>query len=145
EVARTPTLLLRAGTLSALVQAGNVMLVWFVGQAIHADVPFSFFWILTPMVTLLTLLPISVNGIGVREHATVMLLAPFGVDYGSAISLAVLWFAVHVSVSILGGAVYLFGDFPKLQTPAERPVEVTRGPIDRHSDQGRAGQYPRAA
>ncbi|MBI3409361.1 MAG: flippase-like domain-containing protein [Planctomycetes bacterium] len=145
RVVRAPAALVQATGLSIVVQVGNVLLVWLVGQAIHAEVPFSFYWILTPMVTLLTLLPISVNGVGVREQATVILLAPFGVGQGSALSLAVLWFAAHATVSVMGGFVYLFGHFPKPELPAEKPGEVTCESIDRDSDQGRARQYSQAA
>jgi uncharacterized membrane protein YbhN (UPF0104 family) len=75
---------------------------------------------MVPMVTLLTLLPISLNGMGVREAGTILFLAPLGVARSTALSLAVLWFAVFTTASLLGGAVYLFGRFPK---PEERTDE----------------------
>ncbi len=115
-----PRLLLGATVLSLVVQAANVILVWLVGLALGAPVPAFYYWIMVPMVTLLTLLPISLNGIGVREGGTNLFLAPLGVARGTALSLAVLWFAVFTSVSLLGGAVYLFGRFPK---PQVRPDE----------------------
>jgi hypothetical protein len=64
------------------------------------------------------LLPISVNGMGVREEATVLFLAPLGIAEGTALTLSVLWFAVCASVSLLGGAVYLFGHFPRPEASA---------------------------
>ena len=36
-----------------------------------------------PVVALLTLLPVSLNGMGVREWGTVLLLAPLGVGAGA--------------------------------------------------------------
>ena len=56
--------------------------------------------------------------------------------WGTALSLAFLWFAVYAAVSLLGGAVYLFGRFPKPETPAQTPAEVTCGSLGGDSDQG---------
>lgn len=140
-----PRILVAATLLSIFVQVANVALVWLVGLAIRAQVPATFYWVLVPMVSLLTLLPVSVNGMGVREGATAILLAPLGVDQGTALTLAFLWFAVHASVSLLGGLVYLFGRFPKPDSPAQSPGEVSRGSFDCDSDQGRAGQHCKAA
>src|SRR5438270_671286 len=55
-----------AGTagLSVVVQAVNVIVVWLIGRAINAPVPGVYWWIVVPMVTLLTLLPVSVSGMG---------------------------------------------------------------------------------
>jgi uncharacterized membrane protein YbhN (UPF0104 family) len=133
-----PGLLLSTTALSLVVQAANVLVVWLVGLAIDAPVPAAYYWILVPMVTLLTLLPISLNGMGVREGGMVLFLAPLAVGEGTALSLAFLWFAVFTAASLCGGAVYLFGSFAR---PEVRPDHE---PVRRDSDQGRARQ-PRAA
>ena len=56
--------------------------------------PPAYYGVLVPLVSLLTLLPISLNGMGLRELATVVLLAPLGVGAAEAVTLAVLSFAV---------------------------------------------------
>jgi uncharacterized membrane protein YbhN (UPF0104 family) len=133
-----PRLLVYGSALSLVVQAANVIVVWLAGQALGLSVPGAYYWILVPMVTLLTLLPISLNGMGIREGGTVLFLAPLGIDETAALSLAFLWFAVFTAVSLLGGCVYLFGRFPRPQ------VQDSHGSVDRDSDQGRARQ-PKAA
>jgi uncharacterized protein (TIRG00374 family) len=145
-----PRILVGTLVLSLFVQAANVLVVWLIGQALHAPIPTAYYWVLVPMVSLLTLLPISVNGMGVREEATVLFLAPLGIAEGTALTLSVLWFAAHASVSLCGGAVYLFGHFPKPETPAQTPAgahtrEVTCGSLGSDSDQGRTGQHRQAA
>jgi uncharacterized protein (TIRG00374 family) len=134
-----PRLLLGTTALSLVVQASNVLLVWLVGRAIDAPVPVSYYWILVPMVTLLTLLPISLNGMGVREWGTVLFLAPLGVGQGTALSLAFLWFSVFTAASLCGGVIYLFGSFPRPEVGPDH--ETVRG----DTDQGRAGQSRAAA
>jgi len=141
---RQPRLLAGTTFLALIVQALNVVIVWLVGQALHVEVPGAYYWVLTPMVTLLTLLPISVAGTGVRELSTALMLAPLGVGHDVAVSLALLWFAVFAAVSLAGGIVYLVG---RSALPAAGPGEVSadHGSIRHHPDQGRAGQSTQAA
>jgi glycosyltransferase 2 family protein len=140
-----PRILTVTLALSLFVQAANVAIVWLIGRAIHAPIPGTYFWVLVPMVSLLTLLPISVNGMGVREKAMVLFLAPLGIAEGTALTLSMLWFAVCAAVSLLGGAVYYLGHFPKPETPVLPAREVTHESIRGDSDQGRTGQHQRAA
>jgi uncharacterized membrane protein YbhN (UPF0104 family) len=143
---RSPRLVAGTALLSVYVQVSNVVLVWLLGLALHAQVPGAFYWVLVPMVSLLTLLPVSVNGMGVREGATALMLVPLGVSHGTALTLAFLWFLVHVAASLSGGVVYLFGRFPKPVTQSEFSAEVPAdGCVDCDSDQGRAGQFGKAA
>lgn len=138
-----PGLVAHTSVLSLLVQAANVLLVWQVGLALQADIPPGYYWVLVPMVSVLTLVPVSVNGMGVREGGTALLLAPLGVPQATAVTLAFLWFAVHVAVSLLGGLVYLFGRFPKPLQASE--AKDDHGSLDRDSHQGRTRQLDQAA
>jgi hypothetical protein len=135
---REPGLLAATTLLSVVVQAANVVLVWLVGEALGAPVPFAYYWVLVPLVTLLTLLP-SHNGIGVREGGMVLLLAPLGVEAGTAVSLGFLWFAVFTTASLIGLGFYLFCRFPRYEERSDAGV------IGDHSHQGRARQPAAAA
>ena len=132
-----PRLILTTTGLSLIVQAANVILVWLVGRAIGAPVPGSYYWILVPMVTLLTLLP-SVNGIGIREGGVLLFLHPLGVDEPTALTLSFLWFAVFTAASLVGAGIYLFGNFSR---PEEQSDDESFGG---DSDQGRARQLKAA-
>jgi uncharacterized membrane protein YbhN (UPF0104 family) len=134
-----PRLLIVTAAQSIVVQLANVMLVWLIGLALDLSVPPLYYAIFVPMVTLLTLLPISLNGMGIREGSTVLFLAPLGVSQGSALCLAILWFFVLTVVSLCGGVVYMFGYFPRPE------VQTHYGPIGGDPHQGRAGQSQAAA
>jgi uncharacterized membrane protein YbhN (UPF0104 family) len=134
-----PQLLLWTTLLSLFVQGSNVVLVWLVGQAIDAPVPASYYWIVVPMVTLLTLLPVSLNGMGVREGGMALFLAPLGIREATALSLSFLWFSIYTAISLCGAVVYLAGSLPR---PEESKEDEH---IDRDSDQGRTGQFAAAA
>lgn len=134
-----PGLVVAATGLSVVVQGANVALLWLVGKALGLDVPFAYYVVMVPMVSLLTMLPISVNGIGIREGATILFLAAAGISEAQAISLSVLWFMVFTMASLLGGIVYLLGDVARPEGGFNDAV------ISDHSDQGRTGQSRAAA
>ena len=139
----TPHIVLTTTLWSFGVQAGNVILVWLVGKSIGSEVPASFYWILVPMVSLLTMLPLSFNGMGVREGATILFLAPLGIAEDRAVTLALLWFLVFVAASLIGGVVYLFGGIkkPQVDNTTARDMEVGHEALDSDPDQGRTRQH----
>jgi uncharacterized membrane protein YbhN (UPF0104 family) len=152
EVVRHPRDLIATTSLSLLVQIASAGIVMLVGLGLSADIPFSYYAVFVPMVSLLTLAPLSVNGMGVREWGCVWFLAPLGVSEPRALTLAFLWFAVQLAVSVLGGVVYLFGHEKGVGTlsddeaaPIPFSTEARHGPVDRDSDQGRTRQLDRAA
>ncbi len=144
---KLPRVMTLATAMSILVQVFGVISVWLISQALSLNVPFVYCCILGPMVSLLTLLPISVNGMGVREVGTIVFLAPLGIDEDSAKAMAFLWFAVNVAVSLSGGLVYLAGAAPKsnVDEVSQTPEVIENGPVDRHPDQGRTGESKAAA
>jgi len=143
DTMRHPHVMIGATVMSILVQLTGVVSLWLITRALDLPIPFAYCCILGPMVSLLTLLPISVNGMGVRELGTVVFLAPLGIHEDMAKTLAFLWFMVNVAVSLEGGLVYLFGAYPKAQTPVNEGAPD--GSLDRDSDQGREGQHQKAA
>jgi uncharacterized membrane protein YbhN (UPF0104 family) len=136
---RRPRVLVGSTALSLVIQVVNVLIVWMLAQGMGIEAPLAYFWIAVPMVTLLTMVPVSLNGMGVREWGMVLFLHPLGVSAGTAMSLAFLWFAVFTAVSLLGGGVYLFGRFPRPQ------VQSDHEPVRGDPDQGRAGEFKAAA
>jgi len=143
---RIPHVTIWATVMSILVQVLGVVAVWLIGLSLGLEIPFTYCCILSPMVSLLTLLPISFNGMGLRELGTVVFLAPLGIGETTATTLAVLWFAVTAAVSLMGGMIYMLGAYPKAESEGETGNEGTNhGPVDRDSDQGREGQSAKAA
>jgi glycosyltransferase 2 family protein len=108
-----PGLWLAATALSLAVQLANVVLVWLIGLGLGLEVPPGYYAVAVPLVTLLTLLPVSVNGLGLRELGMVTLLAPAGVPAAQAVTLSLLQFAAFGAAGLAGCGVYLFGKFPR--------------------------------
>jgi uncharacterized membrane protein YbhN (UPF0104 family) len=119
--------------LSLVVQLGNVVLTWLVGEGLNLPIPPLYYGVLVPLVSILTLLPISLNGMGLREGGTVVLLAPLGIDSAKAVTLSLLIFAVYTAASLGGGIFYLLGRSPRFEAGE---VGINRRPDIRSPDSG---------
>lgn len=127
--------------LSLMVQLANIVLAWLVGEGLGLQVPPLYYGVLIPLVSILTLLPISLNGMGLREAGTVLLLAPLAVSEASAVTLSLLLFAIYTVASLMGGVVYLFGRSPRFSMEASGHANSVGG----DSDQGRMRKPSAAA
>jgi uncharacterized membrane protein YbhN (UPF0104 family) len=113
DALRAPRALVEATCWSIVVQVASAVNVWLIAMALHVDVPLGYCFVLVPMVSLLTLLPVSVNGMGVREGGVALFLAPLNIDQSTAVMVAFLWFTAGAFVGLLGGGVYLCSKQPR--------------------------------
>lgn len=104
-----PRLLVATASLSAIVQIANVLVVYLIGRNLGLPVPATYYGIMVPLVALLTMLPVSLNGMGLREGGMVLMLAPLGVGTAEALSLSLLSFLILTTASMCGGLCLLFG------------------------------------
>lgn len=102
------TFLLSAGV--HFIQAG---LQGLLGRALGVDLPWSFCFILYPLVGTFSALPVSFNGIGLREGGYLFLLQWVNVESEKALAFGVLWFAIVVLDSLIGGIVFVLRKGPK--------------------------------
>jgi hypothetical protein len=93
------------------------------GRAIGIDIPFSFSIILYPLVGTFAAIPISLNGIGLREGGYLFLLAVIGVNSTQGVAFGILLFVVVALDSLIGGLVFVLKKSPK-PSPAA-PTNLT--------------------
>jgi hypothetical protein len=65
-----------------------------------------------PVVAIAQVLPLSVSGLGLREGALVLLLAPLGVASAQAVALGLLLYSMNLVVSLLGAPAFAVGTRP---------------------------------
>ena len=63
--------------------------------------------VVIPVVMLISMIPVTINGIGLRESSLVMLGAPFGLNASSAVALACAFVAITFVYALLGALVQL--------------------------------------
>ena len=101
------TLFARLLLVGVLTQVSRIFVHALVARALGIDVPLIYFFLFVPLLAVIVSLPISLNGIGVREGAGIVLFGLVGVDRAHAFSLQFTTYLVAVSVSLLGGLVFL--------------------------------------
>jgi uncharacterized membrane protein YbhN (UPF0104 family) len=112
-----PGVLIAAIGMSMVVQLISVVVLLTLGWGLGLQIPALAYFSVAPLVTLATALPLSINGVGIREGLMVVLLSEYGVSKEIGTALGLIWFTVSMTSGLLGGLVYAFA--PKLELDAE--------------------------
>ncbi len=108
--------------LSLLVHVLAVVIAWCVVQSIAAPVVFGQIFQLVPPVMLITMLPISIAGWGVREASMALAFGYAGLLPNEGVNISLLYGAVTFLVGAFGGLVWIFSAEKAAQGAA--PIEV---------------------
>lgn len=113
--------------LSLLVHVLAVVMAWCVVQSITAPVSFGQMFQLVPPVMLITMMPISIAGWGVREATMGLAFGYAGLAANEGINVSLLFGAVYFVVGAFGGLVWIFSAEKAAQgfVPIEIPQERT--------------------
>lgn len=94
---------------SVAVQALRILQAYFLGLALRIDAGLQIYLALIPIILLVMLLPITINGIGTSQAAFVWFFAPIGVPAAQAFALSVLFVALGIIGNLPGGLLYAAG------------------------------------
>jgi hypothetical protein len=86
---------------SVLLQGLVVLHYWIIGKALGFSVPLYSYFSLIPVQLLVLMLP-SINGIGLREASSIILLGYFGITPAEATTFGFMDFALMVVLGIVG-------------------------------------------
>jgi len=109
--------LLAAAALSLVVHLIQGWMHTVMGRALDLDVPFSFSLIVYPLVGTFSAIPVSLNGLGLREGGYIYLLAVIGIGHEKAIAFGLLLFLIVALDSLLGGLIFLLQQMPRPNAP----------------------------
>jgi len=91
--------------LAATTHLLNVLVFWMLGQSLGLAMAFDQWFIVVPTVLLISMLPISIGGWGVREGAMVVALHGFGIPTEEALLPSIL-FGLCAVTATLPGAIF---------------------------------------
>jgi uncharacterized membrane protein YbhN (UPF0104 family) len=112
----------KIAALSLLVHVLAVVIAWCVVRSIAAPVMFGQVFQLVPPVMLITMLPISIAGWGVREATMGLAFGYAGLMTNEGVNISLLFGAVYFIVGAFGGLVWIFSAEKAAQGAA--PIEV---------------------
>jgi uncharacterized membrane protein YbhN (UPF0104 family) len=121
----------QAVLLSFLIHFVQAWIHMLLGRAIHINIPYSFCIILYPLVGTFSALPVSLNGLGLREGGYLFLFQFIGVGSEKGVAFGLLLFVIVALDSLIGGLVFLVQKNAKAARVRERTHEPTRAAEER--------------
>ncbi|MEW6471591.1 MAG: lysylphosphatidylglycerol synthase transmembrane domain-containing protein [Actinomycetota bacterium] len=94
---------------ATVYQLSPVLAAWFATRALGLHLPMVALLAFTPVVAIAQVLPLSLNGLGIREGAFVLFLGPLGVSAGQAVAVGLIVYALTLAVSLLGAPAFAVG------------------------------------
>lgn len=92
---------------SIAVQVLRVLQTYSLGLALGLAVPLGVYFALVPIILLIVLMPITINGIGTTQAGFVWLFGRAGVASAPAFALSVLFLAIAIVGNLPGAVLYL--------------------------------------
>ncbi len=102
-VSRRPGRLVLGWLLGTSVQGTYVLLTGLLGITCGLRLPLRVWLFAWPLAKIAAVMPITQGGIGVREAALVVLLAPFGAPAGQVLATGIVWEGVIITGGLLAG------------------------------------------
>lgn len=109
-------LLLQGIMLSLLLRFCWFVAGYYVGQALQLDITLVTFVVFLPIIETIRMIPITIQGIGVREGLFILFFGTVGVTSSEAVLLATLIYLMSTFVGIIGGTIYLFDSVTNMRS-----------------------------
>lgn len=88
--------------LSLIVQGIGVFVVYVLGVGLSIELSLKYYLIFIPIITVVSMIPISFSGFGVREYSFLYLFGAAGVSKEKAVGLSLMWFLTMLITGFLG-------------------------------------------
>jgi uncharacterized membrane protein YbhN (UPF0104 family) len=96
-------LLIKVALLAVISHTGAILMVYVLSLALGFRVGVLYFFLLVPLITVVTMLPVSLGGVGVQEGTFVYFFSLVGVPLSGALALSLLLRAISIVASLPGG------------------------------------------
>lgn len=94
--------------LSFLIQLLSPVSFYLIGLSLGIKINIVYFFIFLPLIGAITLLPVSIGGLGLRDASTVYFFAKVGVSKDLSFAMSLLSFAFILIFGTIGGLIYVF-------------------------------------
>lgn len=112
-LARSSRYLVEIGALGIAAQCLIIAAAYVLGHGLGIDVPFGVYVLIVGGAILLSLLPVSLGGWGLREAGMVVLAGAFGLPPAPVVALSVTWALLPLLLSLPFGFHWLLGNHPR--------------------------------
>jgi glycosyltransferase 2 family protein len=93
-----------------LFQISNIICGILIFKALDVNVPFYFHLVFFPLISIISIIPISISGLGLREGAFVYFYGMLGIDGSICFLVSIIYyFLLMIIPAILGFLIFVFG------------------------------------
>ena len=121
-----PVATLPAIVLSLILQASLAVGQWLLALGLGLDVSLSIFILCVPIANTVASIPVTLNGLGLREGAYLVLLGIAGVGREDAIALGLLWFAATMLGGLTGAIAFVTTELPNVRSEVASTAAAER-------------------
>lgn len=86
-----------------MLQLNVIFYYYLIGRSLGIKLDFVHYCVAVPIIQVITLIPVSLSGVGVREAATITIFAVYNVSSELAFSLSILGFILALIFNAFGG------------------------------------------
>jgi uncharacterized protein (TIRG00374 family) len=104
---KMPAVLLKTYGYSIVVQLISILSAYIVALGLGINQPFIVFFVFFPLIIFVSMIPVSISGIGLREGAFVVLLGTVGTAPEKAVAISLVWFLSSAAAGLAGLVEYL--------------------------------------
>ncbi|MBD3413559.1 MAG: flippase-like domain-containing protein [Candidatus Aminicenantes bacterium] len=101
------TALFKAFIWAFLLQANVILHFFLIGKALHLSIKIIDYLVFIPIVMLIQLIPITINGLGLREGAYIEIFEFYGIAPGAAFSFALIDVGFMLIIGVVGAIIYV--------------------------------------
>lgn len=107
SVIKSRKVILSTVFLSIIFQFLVVLTNYLIAISLNVNIDFTYFLLAIPIASLISMIPITLNGIGVRDMSYIALFGAAGVSKEAAFSIGLIAFLMGIALSVYGGFVYI--------------------------------------
>jgi glycosyltransferase 2 family protein len=78
------------------------LITYFVGRSLGIELSFIYYLAILPITTLVTLIPITINGLGTQEATMISLFSLFGIESTKVFSMSIINLLIGILASLIG-------------------------------------------
>lgn len=106
EYGKTPGLIIKIISISSIAGVLKIYIDYIIAKSLGLHIPFIYFLAISPIVSIITLIPASIAGLGIREGAYIGLFNLIGISPAASFSIAIMSFTLNLWAFLIGGIIY---------------------------------------
>jgi uncharacterized protein (TIRG00374 family) len=110
---------LRATFWAVLLQLNVILYYYLIGLALGLKIHFLDYFIFIPIVLVIQLIPITINGLGLREGSYIEIFKFYGISPQAAVSFSLVDVAFNLVLGLIGGTIYVSRKKAPLNPPGD--------------------------